>query len=99
MGTINQRAKGIAEEVGGKLKKAAGKVLDNKRLEAEGRAQELKGEARQEAAKGVARAQGAVEQASGAVKRGVGAAIGSERLEAEGEVDRLKGEARRDFNR
>jgi uncharacterized protein YjbJ (UPF0337 family) len=99
MSASGQRAKGVAEEMGGKIKKAAGKVLDNERLEAEGRAQELKGEARQEAAKGVERAKGSVEQAAGAVKAGIGRAVGNPSLEADGEGDRLKGAARKDFNR
>jgi uncharacterized protein YjbJ (UPF0337 family) len=87
MSASGQRAKGMAEEVSGKIKKAAGKVLDNERLEAEGRAQELKGEARQEAAKGVERAKGKLEQAGGAVKAGVGRALGNPTLEADGEGD------------
>jgi uncharacterized protein YjbJ (UPF0337 family) len=99
MSAAGQRAKGVAEEVSGKLKKAAGKILDNEQMEAEGRAQELKGEARQEAAKGVERAKGSVEQAAGAVKAGIGRAVGNPTLEADGQGDKLKGAARKDFNR
>ena len=99
MSATSQRAKGVAEAMSGKLKKAAGKALGNERLEAEGYAQELKGEARQQAAKGVERAKGKLEQASGALKAGAGRAMGDKTLEVDGEADRLKGEAREDWNR
>ena len=46
----NDRIKGKAEELKGKIKGAAGDMLDDEQLQAEGRAEELKGHARHEAA-------------------------------------------------
>lgn len=37
---MNDEAKHKAEELGGKVKEAAGKLTDNERLEAEGRAEQ-----------------------------------------------------------
>ena len=81
------------------IKKAAGKVLDNEQMEAEGRAQELEGEARQQAAKTAERTKGKFEEAGGAIKSGVGRALDNEQMAAEGEAKKLKGEARQDLNR
>ena len=47
MSNESKRGEGAAEELGGKIKKVAGQVLGNEQMEAEGRARELKGEARQ----------------------------------------------------
>ena len=44
-----ERVKGTAQQVGGKVKKAVGKVVDDERLEAEGELQDLEGEARRKA--------------------------------------------------
>ncbi|MFF9216836.1 CsbD family protein [Streptomyces viridosporus] len=43
----DQKAKAKTEQVKGKAKEAAGRVLGNERLEAEGRAEQSKGDARQ----------------------------------------------------
>src|SRR5205814_1819704 len=51
MSTESKRGEGAAEELGGTIKKVAGKVLGNEQMEAEGNAKELKGEAKQDAAK------------------------------------------------
>lgn len=45
----NDRIKGKAEELKGKIKGAAGDMLDDEQMQAEGRAEELKGKARQRA--------------------------------------------------
>ena len=45
----DERMKGKAEELKGKIKGAAGDLLDNEQMQAEGRAEELKGQARQKA--------------------------------------------------
>ena len=42
-----KRAQGAAEELGGKIKGAVGEVIDNEQMEVEGRATELKGQARE----------------------------------------------------
>ena len=45
----DERMKGKAEEIKGKVKGAAGDLLNNEQMQAEGRAEELKGKARQKA--------------------------------------------------
>ncbi len=47
MGELKDRAKGLANEVAGNTKQAAGKATDDPKLNAEGKAQEKKGEAQQ----------------------------------------------------
>ena len=49
MSTESKRGEGAAEELGGTIKKVAGKVLGNEQMEAEGKAKELKGEAKRKA--------------------------------------------------
>ena len=45
MGELTDKAKGLGNEIAGNIKQAAGKVTYNQHLEAEGIAQEHKGEA------------------------------------------------------
>ena len=45
----DERIKGKGEELKGKIKGAAGDLIDNEQMEAEGRAEELKGKGRQAA--------------------------------------------------
>jgi uncharacterized protein YjbJ (UPF0337 family) len=99
MSNASKRAEGAAEELGGHLKSAAGKVLGNKEMEARGDAKVLEGEAKQEAAKAAERAKGTAEKAVGAVKNAAGAVLDNEQMEAEGRAKELKGEARKDANR
>jgi uncharacterized protein YjbJ (UPF0337 family) len=99
MSNAGKRAEGAVEEIGGKIKNAAGKLIGNEQLQAEGKGQELKGQAKQEAAKAGERVKGAAEHAAGAVKGGVGALIDNEEMEAEGRAKELKGDARREANR
>jgi uncharacterized protein YjbJ (UPF0337 family) len=98
MSNTSNRIEGAAEELGGKIKKGIGKLIDNEQMEAEGRATELKGEAKQEAAKAGERVKGAVEEAGGALKKGVGKLIDNEQMEVEGRAKELKGEARQKAN-
>ena len=44
MGELTDRAKGLGNEIAGNIKQAAGKASGNERLQAEGMAQERKGE-------------------------------------------------------
>lgn len=94
----NERAKGKLDEVVGNVKQGFGNLTGNERLEAEGRAQELGGEGRQDFAKGVGTAKGVGQEAKGNLKEGLGNLFGNERLEAEGEVDQLRGEGRQRLN-
>ena len=98
MSNIGNRIEGAAEELGGKIKKGIGQLIDNEQMEAEGRATELKGEAKQEAAKAGERAKGAVEEVGGSLKKGVGKLIDNEQMEVEGRAKELQGEARQKAN-
>jgi uncharacterized protein YjbJ (UPF0337 family) len=51
MGELKDRAKGLTNEAIGNVKQGIGKLTDNEKLQAEGVAQELKGEAQQVAGK------------------------------------------------
>ena len=98
MGNVSNRGEGVAEQVGGKIKQGIGKVIGNEQMEAEGKAKELKGEAREESAKAGERTKGKVEEVTGAIKNRVGAVIDNEQMEAEGMAKELKGEARQKAN-
>ena len=99
MGHATNRSEGVAEEIGGKIKKNVGKLIGNEQMEAEGKAKELQGEARQEAAKAAERGKGKVEEVAGAIKNRVGAVIDNEQMQAEGKAKELQGEARQKVNR
>lgn len=98
MSNAQKRGEGAAEEIGGKIKGALGRLTGDEQMEAEGRAKELKGEGKQEAAKAGERVKGAVEEATGALKNRVGAVIDNEQMQAEGKAKELKGEARQKAN-
>lgn len=98
MSENKERAKGMIDEAVGNVKQGIGNLTGNERLEAEGRAQELGGEARQETAKGVGRLKGAAEEVGGNIKKAAGDLLDNEQMQAEGEAKRLKGQARQDLN-
>ena len=50
MSNVSKRVEGKAEQIGGKIKGAVGSLIGNKQMKAEGKATELKGEAKQTAA-------------------------------------------------
>jgi uncharacterized protein YjbJ (UPF0337 family) len=99
MSNASKRAEGAAEELGGKIKGAVGKVIGNEQMEAEGKAKELSGEAKQEAAKAAERTKGKAQEVAGAVKNRVGAVLDNEEMEVEGRAKELEGEARQKANR
>jgi uncharacterized protein YjbJ (UPF0337 family) len=99
MNENNERAKGKLDEVVGNVKQGLGNMTGNERLEAEGRAQELGGESRQDAAKTVGAVKGMAEELKGNVKQGLGNMTDDERLQAEGRADELGGEAKQRFNK
>ena len=99
MGNAANRGEGVAEQVGGKIKQGIGKVIGNEQMQAEGKAKELKGEAREESAKAGERTKGAFEEATGAIKNRIGAVIDNEQMQAEGKARELKGEARQKANK
>lgn len=98
MGNTGDRIKGAAEEALGNVKQGAGSLIGNEQMQAEGKATELKGEARQEGAKAAERTEGAVEEIGGNIKQGVGNLIGNEQMQAEGKATELKGETRQKAN-
>ncbi len=93
-----ERSKGMWEETKGNLKQAVGNLTGNEQMQAEGRAEELKGESRQETAKAVGTAKGMGEEAKGNLKQAVGDLIDNEQMQAEGRAEELKGESRQKFN-
>lgn len=99
MSNTTKRIEGAAQELGGKVKKGIGEAIGNEQMQAEGKATELKGQGKQEAAKAAERVKGTVEQVAGTVKNKVGNLIGNEQMEVEGKAKELKGEAREKANR
>jgi uncharacterized protein YjbJ (UPF0337 family) len=99
MGNATNRGEGAAERLGGKIKAGIGKLIGNERMEAEGRAQELRGTAKEEAAKAGERAKGKVDEVMGAAKNRVGAVVDDEQMKAEGKAKELAAEARQKANR
>ena len=99
MSNASKRATGAVEELGGKIKGAVGKLVGNDRMQAGGKATELKGRARQSVAKASERTKGKVQEFVGGAKAGLGAAVGNERMRAQGKATELKGEARQRGNR
>jgi uncharacterized protein YjbJ (UPF0337 family) len=101
--TVNKnqsdRSSGSAKEMGGTIKKNIGKAIGNERMEAEGEAKELRGQAQQETAKTKERGKGAVEETMGAVKNRVGEVIDDDEMAAEGKAKELTGKARQTGNR
>jgi uncharacterized protein YjbJ (UPF0337 family) len=99
MSNVGKRSEGVAEELGGKVKKAVGGLIGNEQMEAEGRAKELAGEAKQAEAKAAERVKGKVEEVTGAIKNRVGHVIDNEQMQAEGRARELAGEARQKANK
>ena len=99
MSNMSKRNEGIGEEIGGKIQGGVGKLIGNEQMQAEGKAHELSGKAKQAAAKGAERAKGKVQEAVGSAKGAVGAALKDDRMEAEGRAKELEGEARQVANR
>ena len=98
MGNMKNRVQGKAEELAGAAKKTVGHAIGDREMEANGAALEVKGEVRQEVAKGAERLKGAVQAGVGAVQAAVGEAIGNDRMHAKGKVAQWKGGVRTDVN-
>lgn len=93
-----RRTEGKIEEIGGAVRAKVGEVLGNQDMEIAGRTDQVRGQAKQTAAKAEERSRGVVEQVAGKVKGAVGAITGNNDLEAEGKLEDLKGRARRKAN-
>jgi uncharacterized protein YjbJ (UPF0337 family) len=98
MSNTSNRVAGAAEELKGTVKKGVGQATGNERMEAEGKAEELVGGAKQEAAKASERTKGAVEQVVGAAKSHAGSVLGNDHMQTDGKTTELKGEARQKLN-
>ncbi len=98
MSHTDDKAKGKLDEIGGNIKQGIGKLIGNEQMQAEGKAQELKGEAQQEAARNADYAEGVADEAKGNLKQGLGGLIGNEQMQAEGKADELKGETKQRLN-
>jgi uncharacterized protein YjbJ (UPF0337 family) len=98
MGANEERLKGAGEELKGNIKKGFGDLTDDEQMQAEGEADRLKGQARQDAAKASEYTKGAGEELKGNIKKGFGDLTDDEQMQAEGEADRLKGQARQKAN-
>lgn len=94
----NSRAGGAAEEVGGTIKKHIGRLIGDEKMEIDGAAKQLHGEARKEVAKANARVKGAAEERAGAAKGAVGEFIDNQQMQVEGRLTELKGKARQKIN-
>jgi len=99
MNNVSKRAAGAAEQLGGKIKGAVGKLIGNERMQAGGKVSELQGRAKQSVAKATERAKGKVEEVVGGAKGAVGAAVGNERVRMQGKATELRGQARQRGNR
>ena len=91
---IKQQAQGFLEQIGGRLKCAFGRMFHHEHVEAEGRAEELRGKAEVEGAKTAERREGKVEETAGGVQRTIGETIGSERMATEGRAKETEGQER-----
>src|SRR3712207_2303905 len=98
MSANEERMKGKGEELKGNLKQGIGRMTDDEQMEAEGRADELRGEGGQEAAKASERMRGAGEELKGKVKGAAGDLLDDEQMHAEGHAEELKGKARQRAN-
>ncbi len=96
---MTNRVKGKAEEIGGTIQKNLGHLFGNEEMEAKGMAHEVKGEARQMAAKAAEQVGGTIDKVVGSVKATVGDAVGNKSLKAKGEAQELKGKARKALNK
>ncbi len=99
MNNTVKRTEGAGEKLVGKIKGAVGTVIGSEKMQAEGKAKELKGSAKEESAKAAERVKGKVEEVGGAVKKRVGAVIDNQQMQVEGKVKEFKGEARQQANR
>jgi|SwirhisoilCB1_FD_contig_31_13648965_length_313_multi_4_in_0_out_0_1 uncharacterized protein YjbJ (UPF0337 family) len=79
---------GRTEELKGSVKETAGKAFGNERLEAEGKADKLKGKSERHAA-------GMKDSAVGNVKKAAGNLTGDDSMYAEGQAQDVKGKAER----
>ncbi|NTW97028.1 MAG: CsbD family protein [Oscillochloris sp.] len=98
MSNGDERVKGKAEEIKGKVKAGIGTLTGNEELEAEGQVDQVEGQGRQEGAKAAERVKGAGEEISGKLRGAVGKITGNEQEQADAKAEELKGKARKSAN-
>lgn len=69
MGSIARRGEGAVEELGGKLKKHAGRLVGDQTMENKGAAKEQKGKGKQIVAKAEERVKGTFEKLKGSLRK------------------------------
>ena len=99
MGNGTKRVKGKVEEIKGTLKESVGDLIGNEQMQAEGHAEKVAGQARQDVAKAEERVKGMGEQLVGTAKGAVGKLLGNEQMRVEGKAKELTGKGRRKANR
>lgn len=99
MGNGTERAKGKVEEIRGAVKEGVGDLIGNEQMQAEGHAEKVTGQARQEVVKAEEQVKGVGEEIGGKVTGAVGSLIGNEQMQAEGKAKELKGKGRQKANR
>jgi uncharacterized protein YjbJ (UPF0337 family) len=93
-----EKLRGTAQNIKGKVKEALGNLTDDPITANEGRAEQVVGQGRVEDAKAAERVKGAGENIGGKIKGAVGTLLDDEQLEAEGKAEELKGKARQKTN-
>eukprot|EP01103_Thecamoeba_quadrilineata_P002469 TRINITY_DN12423_c0_g1_i1.p1 TRINITY_DN12423_c0_g1~~TRINITY_DN12423_c0_g1_i1.p1 ORF type:complete len:107 (-),score=31.46 TRINITY_DN12423_c0_g1_i1:116-415(-) len=91
MSSEPSKVHGTTESVIGTIKENAGYVIGNEKLEAEGKAQKLAGDAEYKAAQAVQAAEAKTDRVVGATKETVGSLLGNESLEAKGKAQNAEG--------
>jgi uncharacterized protein YjbJ (UPF0337 family) len=99
MGNGAKRVKGKVEEIKGTLKEGVGNLIGNEQMQAEGHAEKVTGQARQDVAKAAEQIKGVGEELVGKAKGAVGGLIGNEQMQVEGKGEELKGKGRQKANR
>jgi len=94
-----ERVKGKAEELKGAVKATIGALIHDDQMHADGHAEQVEGQTRQELAKAQERVKGAGEELEGDTKDAIGGLIGDDHLEAEGKAKARKGKIRQNINK
>ena len=93
-----EKLRGTAQKVGGKIKEGLGNLTGDPATANEGRAEQVVGHERVEDAKAGERIKGAGETVGGKIKGAVGDLLDDEQMQAEGKAEELKGKARQNTN-
>jgi uncharacterized protein YjbJ (UPF0337 family) len=94
----NSRARGRSKAIAGNIKQNVGKLIGNPQMEADGAAEEIRGEAEEDAAKASERVVGAGQELSGTIKRAAGDLTDDPELSIEGQAEANRGKHRQEDN-